>query len=286
LYAATGSLLVTNCLFTRNTARGTTNSKGHGGGVYAASGVSMIMTDCQVITNTAQGSGNQNDSGYGGGFYFASGSTSVITRTVISRNRAFSADVDGVDYGGGLFNNGGRVTLRNCLVVRNDSDEKGDGIYSGGALMDILNCTVADNAGIGIEVVSGSVGITNSIIWGNGDDLTGTVSVAYSAIGTADDFWTNQVNGCIAENPLFVDTVYYHLQSRVGNYLGGTFSGGTGWGTSLSQSPCIDSGYPDPSKPWRGVEPDPNGGRSNMGAYGNTTVASKGISAGTLFMIR
>jgi hypothetical protein len=153
--------------------------------------------------------------------------------------------------------------------------------------MNILNCTVADNSGVGIQVAGGTAGLTNSILCGHVDDLTGTMSVAYCDIGTADDFWTTNVNGCISENPLFVDTVYYHLQSRVGNYLGGYFSGGTGWGTSLNNSPCIDTGYPDPAKPWRGVEPEPNGGQSNMGAYGNTTVASKGrVVAGTVFMIR
>jgi hypothetical protein len=278
IYADASVFSLTNCLIATNSAAGGGNSHGDGGGVYVKAGV-MTMVMCRVEANMAIGTGNDGDEGDGGGIWMGAASTGVIVRSVFTTNRC-------TRYGGGICSTGS-LGVVNTLVVRNNSTMNlGDGIYVGGGAAYLGNCTVADNSGFGIQVTGGAVGITNSILWGNGDDLTGTVSVAYSAIGTADDFWTNQVNGCIAENPLFVDTVYYHLQSRVGNYLGGYFSGGTGWGTSLSQSPCIDTGYPDPAKPWMGVEPDPNGGRSNMGAYGNTTVASKGVSVGTLFMLR
>jgi hypothetical protein len=39
-----------------------------------------------------------------------------------------------------------------------------------------------------------------------------------------------------------------------------------------SESPCIDAG--DPNSPV-GLEPEPNGGRINLGAYGGTNQASK-----------
>jgi hypothetical protein len=131
--------------------------------------------------------------------------------------------------------------------------------------------------------VLGSVNIRNSIIWGNGsDDLMFTMSAQYCDIGTANTFWTNGVNGCMSSDPLFVDTTYYHLQSQRGYYVGGYFSGGSGWSTSLTDSPCIDAG--DLNSDYS-LEPLPNdGARVNLGAYANTAVASKTmIPKGTIF---
>jgi len=88
-------------------------------------------------------------------------------------------------------------------------------------------------------------------------------------------FWGNLFNapggeGNISADPLFADLKGgdFHLKSRAGR-----------WDPKLKRwvkddvtSPCIDAGDPkdDFSK-----EPQPNGGRINMGAYGNTNEASK-----------
>jgi hypothetical protein len=48
-------------------------------------------------------------------------------------------------------------------------------------------------------------------------------------------------------------------------------------------SPCIDAG--DPASAC-GNEPIPNGGRINMGAYGNTAQASKSCVSGTVILLR
>jgi len=238
------------------------------------------MTMCRVITNSAQGVGNGSDPGIGGGLYFAAG-TNVILKTIISRNRAFSATA--LSSGGGMANYGGQVVLQNCLVDRNDSGNNvADGIQAASGSMNLLNCTVANNSGVGIGFSGGTMAITNSIIWGNGDDLTGTVSVVYSDIQTADTFWTNGVKGCISVDPLFVDSVYYHLQSRMGQYMGGYFSGGN-WDVATNDSPCVDAGDPASAFNW---EPSPNGMLVNMGAYGNTEVASmKFMQKGTILTV-
>ena len=80
----------------------------------------------------------------------------------------------------------------------------------------------------------------------------------------------------------FVDTIYYHLQSRAGNYIGGYFDGGT-WAKSPFNSPSIDAANPDDDF---SLEPEPNGGQLNMGAYGNTAVASKTNPTGIVIIIR
>jgi len=157
----------------------------------------------------------------------------------------------------------------------------GDGIYTANGLMVVTNCTIVSNTTQGVCQGSGTLVVNNSILWNNGDDLTGTGSVAYCDIQTADAFWTNGVNGCISVDPLFVDTTYYHLQSQMGYYAGGYFSGGS-WSTyPTNDSPCIDAGNPDSDY---SREPVPNGRQVNMGAYGNTEVASKTtIAKGTIF---
>lgn len=60
----------------------------------------------------------------------------------------------------------------------------------------------------------------------------------------------------------------YHLKSKAGHWESGL---GT-WTNDTLASPCIDTGHP--ASTWTN-EPEPNGGRVNMGAYGNTMYASK-----------
>ena len=74
---------------------------------------------------------------------------------------------------------------------------------------------------------------------------------------------------------------YLHLSSKTGAYAGGYFEGGT-WQVSATHSPLIDAG--DPAAAWS-LEPVPNSGRVNLGAYGNTPVASMSLRGGTLLMV-
>lgn len=186
--------------------------------------------------------------------------------------------------GGGLYFIG-KISglIANSLVVTNSAlgTYSGDGIYATAPLT-ILNCTVADNQGQGIYGTSGTL-ITNCILWANGDDLVGvtdTNKVRYTCIEDGD---FNGTNGCVNVNPQFVDRTYYHLKSTTADYRGGYFSGGT-WGKSAAMSPLIDAG--NPLSAWSN-EPDYPKGKINMGAYGNTSVASRGPAAtGAVIMIR
>jgi hypothetical protein len=73
---------------------------------------------------------------------------------------------------------------------------------------------------------------------------------------------------CISADPLFADPEGndYHLRSMGGRWTG------TGWVLDAVHSPCIDAG--DPASDYS-QEPADNGGRVNMGAFGNTAEASK-----------
>jgi len=192
---------------------------------------------------------------------------------------------------------GGSAEIMDCRVVTN----KGAGIE----LFDeaqpfIHHCLVADNGGAGIamppktegrKLLHSSPNVVNCTIIENGQEAivdgrpiiansilcynvtnsdaaqisSDLASVTYSDVQGG---WPGEGN--IDTDPLFADPDNgdYHLKSQAGRW------------DSISQSlivddvtsPCIDAG--DRSTPV-GLEPPPNGGIINMGAYGGTLEASK-----------
>lgn len=154
---------------------------------------------------------------------------------------------------GGIACREASPTIRNCVVAANVVHGAG-GILCVGGSPYIANCTVANNGSEGhaggISFSGGTpASVTNYIVWGNGKEVTywSDSTITYSCIGAA-----FQGEGNISKNPHFADLENgdYHLRS---------------W------SPCIDAG--DPASDFTN-EPAPNGGRVNMGAYGNTSEAA------------
>ncbi len=127
--------------------------------------------------------------------------------------------------------------------------------------------------------------VKNSIIAGNTTtlQLKGTdvdknsgQKITYSCLyATAkNDNLSNYGTGCIAKDPCFADAASgdFHLKSAAGRW------NGTTWVKDTVTSPCIDAGEPSAAY---ANEPSPNGNRVNMGAYGNTSEASKSTSGGS-----
>jgi len=79
-----------------------------------------------------------------------------------------------------------------------------------------------------------------------------------------------RLTGNIDDDPLFADIENgdYHLKSHIGRWD----PAGKTWISDALTSLCLDAG--DPASPI-GLEPEPNGGIINMGAYGGTAQASK-----------
>ncbi|MBU2461578.1 DUF1565 domain-containing protein, partial [bacterium] len=162
--------------------------------------------------------------------------------------------------GYGIHFSSGSHTIRNNIIIDNTN-----GIYLAG------NGTIANNSidsndtdGIACNNMP-NVTIKNNIITNNGnygvaDYYHGSVTIDYN------DVWNN-TNGNygagadtgthdISADPLFVDAADsdYHLKSC---------------------SPCTDKGDTSPYD----NEPEPNGDRINMGAYGNTLEAANNPEA-------
>jgi hypothetical protein len=286
-------VVLSDCVVVSNAINANTHeASAYGPGIWAAYDTSVTVSNCVIRNNSAS---NASWTAQGGGIY--SVGTLTVLDSVIVQNlvHAKGANGWGTDsYGGGIYFGGlapHTMTLRNVLLAGNESKSPGStlvrtdqlpvsGVNIAAGSATIRNVTIANNTAIGLRRTGGTVAVTNSILWGNGVDSTGGVTLAWSCYSNS----TDHVNGGnnISTNPLFVDTTYYHLKSRGGNYVGGYFSGGT-WANASESSPCIDAG--DPTSDYS-REPEPNGRQVNLGAYGNTPVASKKLPGGTVFTFR
>jgi len=221
-----------------------------GGGIYAINCSDVTLSSCAVTNNWLEGN-SWNSVGYGGGIY-ANNVVMALTNCVVSANRARIAGYNWA-YGAGIYAEGsGKIDLFGCemvgnwltcgnsapgaaiyalcaanmldCLVRGNTADGGGGhsalyLSAGGA---IVNCTVADNVTTyGVNRAGGTVTVTNSIIWNNGDDVYGTVTLGYSDVEDGDN---NGTNKCIMGNPLF----------EYGYYLG-------------AGSPCVNTGTNTPA---------------------------------------
>ncbi|MFC1676927.1 choice-of-anchor Q domain-containing protein, partial [Planctomycetota bacterium] len=238
-----------------------------------------------VTMGNADGSGNDQ---YGGGFLNIQASPN-ISNCIIKGNYA--------DYGGGIFNYGistdwSLTDVTNCLFFENEAID-GGAVFNYNYTWDLItNCTFSKNdasnlGGAVYAYYSYETDIVNSILWGDTDSTAsdyeivsnGTleeeatlVAVYYSDVnnmGTTNGGEIYQGSGILTLDPCFADADSndFHLKSPDGRW------NGSEWVTTDTvTSWCVNTGNPSSGY---SNEPSPNGSRINMGAYGNTTVASK-----------
>jgi len=273
-----GTATLNGCSIHHNSAAG-----GWGGGLY---GRGTNMSNCMVYSNTAN---------FGGGLYFASlGPGASVADSVIHSNT-------GTNTGGGMY-----INETPCHVQRNlfygNSSLSGSAFFAigtagnidhnlaygntgsyafkfQGATSTVENNTLGNNAG-GLFCTNSagtSLLVQNNIMWSNGGvDILGTgITNRYNCYGVGLEGGT----GPLRVDPLFANpgtnpaTADFHLKSVAGRW------NGTTWVTDAVSSPAIDAGHPASA---HANEPAPNGGRVNMGAYGNTAEASKSTAPPTL----
>ena len=290
------SVTVTNCIISGNSS-----SVGLGGGAFcggddSSQKSSLTMTDCIISGNSSRANG-------GGGVACWYGSL-TLTRCAIVSNTAQDW------FGGGVYAGHSSATLTNCVITRSTAPRGGGGVCSSyaDAFITINNCTIWGNSagsecgGGGVLCRNASAMVTNSIIWGNTsakgseisvEDPASTLTIAYSDVAGGQT-GVSVKGGCtldwgmgnIDADPLFARLGYmdengtrdplddfwvdgdYRLESKAGRWDPYSQT----WVQDDVTSPCIDAG--DPMSPIS-LEPFPNGGFINMGAYGGTPKASK-----------
>lgn len=248
-----------------NVVEGNTAVGDHGGGLFVA------VVNAQITQNVLRGNEVGRDLGYGWGgglIFLGSGNSAEISFNTVYDNFAAA-------YGAGEFiDEGGRADIHHELIFRNRSKDGceavsaiavdgGEGI---GSEATIRHCTVVGNVcenavrgnGLQVEGLS-TVRVSNCIFWSNAADdfsvdQTSTLSVSYTCSQEA-----MAGTGNLSSDPRFVNAAgdNYHLAAG---------------------SPCIDAG--DPAAPFND-EPAPNGGRADMGRYGNAGEAAPSSGGGT-----
>jgi hypothetical protein len=205
-------------------------------------------------------------------------------------------------FGGGIYaNSGGNLRLYDCTFSGNSTEaiNGGGGISASYAILS--NCTFTGNwAKFGKGGAISHMGpdpsqimkLANCIVWNGKDGIDSwsgspEVTVSYSDVQGG---WVGEGN--IDVDPCFAESGYWadandpniivelgepnavwiegdlHLKSQAGRWDPTTQT----WVKDNVTSPCIDAGNSDSPI---GLEPFPNGGIINMGAYGGTAEASK-----------
>jgi hypothetical protein len=261
----------------------TGNGASHGGGVYCQ-GASPVIRNSSITANTATDEGggvachhcdlqvenalvcgNVGWQWYGGGGIYCQASNPVVVNCTIAGNHHRRG-------GGVLSETNSNPVFRNCILWDNIISVYGEGGPCRRQVCPILvssregpsaaafhYCDVQEDA-TGSHIEAGC-----RIDWGPGN-------IALAPAFAKPGYWSvHEDQPCL----LYVDTWTagdYHLQSQAGRWE----PDGGSWVVDEVTSPCIDAG--DPNSPV-GDEPEPNGGRVNMGAYGGTGEASKSYTA-------
>lgn len=236
--AYSSSPTIHNCIIEQN-------FRSDGGGISCFYSSKPLIYSCIIQNNT---SGNR-----GGGIHLSEHCDAVIRDCEILDNHAGAGGAISCDEAGPI--------IRNCLIAR-DTAALGGAFYGYYPYYikqpTLINCTVSQNVSTNQGTIyltnansnTSSILIRNTIIWDN--VANPNFDIPYSDIS-----FTNIEGGWIGignqnQNPFFQNPQQgdFHLKAA---------------------SPCIDEGHPSDAF---GFEPAFNGGRINMGRYGNTPEAT------------
>ena len=197
---------------------------------------------------------------------YCNSSSPTLTNNTITNNSATNGPL--ATYGGGVDCYASSSPILTNNTLSGNSATNGGGVYCEYLSSPILKNTIVafNTKGGGLLVLGDSAHPCYPAV---------TYCDFYSNTGGDYLNWPDQTgnNGNLRKNPLFAWAAKgdFHEKSKGGRWNGSV------WVKDTVQSPCIDAG--DPKSAFAN-EPSPNGGRINMGAYGNTKYASKGAPKG------
>jgi len=217
--------------------------RGGGTGLWCSGGQPGICA-CQIIENT------------GSGLELSGGAAPAVERSIIAANGGFGMKMPQASGRTGV---GGAPVIVNCTIAQNAAG----GIYGGVPV--VCNSILYFNGTQpgGSQINAQRPQVTYSCVQGG---FLGEGNASMDPLFARPGRWTepNDVNHP-TRTWLAGD---YHLQSKAGRWDPSVAASVTDESTSL----CINAASPaDPV----GLEPQPNGRRADMGAYGGTPQASK-----------
>lgn len=205
-----------------------------GGGIYVASGGTLLMRGGNIVGCTAH---------QGGGIYVEDGGRFEMSAGTITGCVAQTANNDDT-RGGGLCNFGttvlsGAAAIRDCRAIQSDVDHG----YAGGGLYSVRNLTIRDNvtvSGCTAHVESGAMSIgggdaNNSPTEIIGGTFDGSVTNGGTISGGA--FTGSVVNRGTITNGTFDGEVTNENGRSFGTISGGTFNGKVTNKNDISDSP-------------------------------------------------
>lgn len=153
------------------------NVAGIGGGIYsnnASTNIISIVSGCLIennrATNSSHGGGGVRTQGTGAG-------TTDVINCIIRGNKGLATDGVKLIRGGAISTNNPNCNFNNCLIYNNEGTSA---ISSAGG--NFTNITVVNNVGqFWINSVTAPYTITNSIVWGNKTDATGTTNTGITS---------------------------------------------------------------------------------------------------------
>jgi hypothetical protein len=187
----------------------------------------------------------------------------VLNNVTIKNNIIYDTPFYYIGTTSGIYL-GGSGMLSNIYIISNTIDDtKGDGIkINNGDYIYIRNNIINNSEEYGINNTSGS-----NIFISYNDVVNSGISNYYGISAGTGDISLDPLFASVTRTDMILDENNdYYLKSQAGRW------NGTIWVTDSVTSPCIDAGYPGDDYT---NEPSPNGGRINIGAYGNTVDASK-----------
>lgn len=253
---ASTDVVVTNCAVIANrSTRGTNPNHTYGIGVSAAYCGRVELDGCTVADNAQYGTiGNYGV--YGIGFGILETAETIVRNCVFTGNKAEGycnyrmrgAAIDAV----GIPSGGDTLDVFNTLIAKNSSSDTSGNMGYGAVTLtkeftvNVRNSTIAENIGPGIYREGGTLNVKDSIVYGNVDDVVGTLnSLSYCDIGDGD-----AGEGCFSADPGFVGTTYLvAADSPVldkGSDTAEAFSLGEPWGVrvdAVCDTGVVDLGY-------------------------------------------
>lgn len=253
---AGGGICASGTVTIRDNALFWNAANNQGGGIQASGHVTIIRND--IIANR---------SSHGAGISCTGMVSGDISHNIICRNAGVRWGECGIGMGGGIYCAASNIRIHNNTIAYNSADW-GGGVHTYNSQVSINSCIIAFSPeGGGLYLREGAPpAVTYTNVFGNA--MTGGAGHDYVNMGSLIG-----IAGNTSVDPLFADPDTgngdYHLKSRAGRWNPNVAGY---WVADEIHSPCIDAG--DPAFEF-GNEPALNGGRINMGAYGNTSQASK-----------